>query len=257
MSQPSRTMRLTKHHGLGNDFLVLLAEQEPADPPALAARLCDRRRGVGADGMLIGLTGRAGVDLTMVLHNADGSRAEMSGNGIRCLAQAEGRRRECERFELAVATDAGVRTVVVGPGPDADTVVATVDMGPAKTRPATDAPAATAMEVDLGNPHLVLLAEPGLAPLEQIGKGRPDRNVEIIELGAPDEVWMQVWERGVGRTEACGTGAAAAAVAAHQWELVGDEVTVQMPGGAAAVRLADEVWLTGPATYVATVEVEA
>lgn len=251
------SLRLTKHHGLGNDFLVLLAEQEPADPPALAARLCDRRRGIGADGMLIGLTGRAGVDLTMVLHNADGSRAEMSGNGIRCLAQAEARRRGTDRLELAVATDAGVRTVVVEPGPETDTVVATVDMGPAKTRPGTDAPAAMAMDVDLGNPHLVLLAEPGLAPIGQIGPAWPDRNVEIITVSDPEQIRMEVWERGVGRTEACGTGAAAAAVAAHQWGLIGDEVTVQMPGGAAVVRLADEVWLTGPATYVATVEVDA
>ena len=78
-------MRLTKHHGLGNDFLVALTRDVPREIEKLAAQLCDRRTGIGADGLLLGLPGSDGADLTMVLHNADGSQAEMSGNGIRCF----------------------------------------------------------------------------------------------------------------------------------------------------------------------------
>ena len=129
-------MRLSKHHGLGNDFLVLLDDLEP--DPALARRLCDRRRGVGADGLIVGRPpgaalgsgggpgpgpgvaseGEAGtVDVIMVLRNADGSRAEMSGNGIRCLGQAVALDRGADRLELVVATDAGPRALAVAPGP--------------------------------------------------------------------------------------------------------------------------------------------
>jgi diaminopimelate epimerase len=130
---------LTKHHGLGNDFLV--TTDEIVDGPETARRLCDRRRGIGADGLLLlgrpPIDGAPGVEvestaaLTMVLFNADGSRAEMSGNGIRCLAQAAYRRDgHVDRAVYLVVTDGGVRHVVVTPTDDPTTVWVDVEMGP-------------------------------------------------------------------------------------------------------------------------------
>ena len=127
-------MRLTKHHGLGNDFLVALATAndgrlEPDD--RFAVRVCDRHRGIGADGLLWGLPPRnpAGAELRMVLHNSDGSEAEISGNGIRCLAQAALRLDGLDHGTLRIETAAGLRTVEVVAGRSAGTVEATVDMG--------------------------------------------------------------------------------------------------------------------------------
>ena len=128
-------MRLTKHHGLGNDFLVALAEALPTDAPALAQAVCNRTRGVGGDGLIFGLPGDHGAstDVTMVLFNADGSRAEMSGNGIRCLAQAVVQHEDRgQSRELRIGTDAGIRTVRVEPADDPATIQARVDMGPVR-----------------------------------------------------------------------------------------------------------------------------
>src|SRR5687768_6362973 len=107
-------MRLTKHHGLGNDFLVLL-DLDGTRPvsPEDAVALCDRRTGIGADGLLRATRGTDGADITMELLNADGSLAEMSGNGIRCLAQAVFQAGLATPPVLTVATDAGLRTVTV------------------------------------------------------------------------------------------------------------------------------------------------
>jgi len=196
------TFRLTKHHGLGNDFLVLLgtAEDVAAVGPDHARRWCDRRRGVGADGLLIGTIDPPRGDLGMVLFNADGSRAEMSGNGIRCLAQAEAERRGVAEIDLVVVTDDGDRSVQVRPGPDPATVEAAVAMGPARPGPAADAevdrrhdatvaPAALAAEpkeavtLDLGNPHLVLLVDdPGQV---DVGLAGPRWEAAYRDGGAP------------------------------------------------------------------------
>jgi diaminopimelate epimerase len=245
-------MRLTKHHGLGNDFLVLLdLDAQHLVDAELARALCDRRTGVGADGLIHGTAGAGHADLTMTLFNADGSLAEMSGNGIRCLAQAEVLRRDVGHLDLEILTEAGVRRVKVEPSGDALTVQAAVDMGPAKVIGDSDG----RMEVDMGNPHLVVRVDDPWA--EGVTDGaEPDRNTEYIAVGpGRDELTMRVIERGVGETLACGTGACAAAHAANAWGLVGDRVTVHMAGGAAVVDLGDTITLRGPATYVATVEV--
>src|SRR5579862_2375002 len=111
-------LRLTKHHGAGNDFLVLLdAEERWPLGAAEVAALCDRRRGVGADGVLRGVPGRDGAALRMALRNADGSTAEMSGNGIRCLVQAAVAAGWAAAGDVEVDTDAGRRTVAFAPGP--------------------------------------------------------------------------------------------------------------------------------------------
>jgi diaminopimelate epimerase len=274
------TLRLSKHHGLGNDFLVLIgtADQAARVDADLASRLCDRHRGVGADGLLVGVlpadgTGEGAADLTMTLYNADGGIAEMSGNGIRCLAQAEARRRGADTVDLHIATDGGPRPVQVRPGPDATTALVRVEMGNAGPGPEADwqpaePPAVAPLKqatVDLGNPHLVLLVDdPAASPLDQDGPLHESCydagiNVHVAARspGAADEVSMRTWERGVGLTEACGTGATAVARALHDWGVVGDEVTVHMPGGDVVVQVGDPMVLTGPATYIADVEVTA
>ncbi len=262
-----RTVTLSKHHGLGNDFLVWLAlspdsAPEPARLPDLAAAWCDRRHGVGADGLVVGYLADD-VDRVMVLHNADGSRAEMSGNGIRCLAQAEARHRLLDTADLIIATDSGKRACTVLPGTEPTTVTVRVDMGAATCAPASDRvaaavpPAVQAAEVDMGNPHLVLLEGAEPLDLEALGRAWPDRNVEVVRSVAADVITMDVWERGVGRTEACGTGACAAAVAVAAWDLAGEKVTVRMPGGDLEIVLGDTVTLAGPATHIADLEVWA
>jgi diaminopimelate epimerase len=276
------TFRLTKHHGLGNDFLVLLGTGAAlaAVGPDHAVRWCDRHRGVGADGLLLGVVDDPDADLVMTLFNADGSRAEMSGNGIRCLAQAEVDRRGATEAELRIRTDGGPRTVSVHPGPDAATVIASVDMGPALPGPAADRPpvppsapdpVALASEpkesttVDLGNPHLVLLVDdPAAIDIHRAGpywEAGYDAGINVHAVaptpGADDDLTMAIWERGAGATLACGTGATAAAHAAHAWGLVGTRVRVRMAGGDVEVEVGERMTLRGPSVRIATVEVEA
>jgi diaminopimelate epimerase len=258
-------LRMTKHHGLGNDFLVLLEPPPGVDPAALARRVCDRRRGVGADGLLLAHAGTDGADVTMELRNADGTRAEMSGNGIRCFAQAVWDAGLGGR-DLAVATDAGVRVVRRTASPAPGRIEASVDMGPVKVVSEAVEWITGSVEhaafVDAGNPHLVLL-DPALASVDvrtsgpQIEAAFPDGiNVEWIWPGpGRDELTLRVWERGAGETEACGTGSCAAVAAAVLWGKVGTRAVVHNPGGDVRVEHGDVAFLTGPATRVAVVEV--
>jgi len=270
-------MRLTKHHGLGNDFLVVLEEVNgPVVADAtLARRLCDRRRGIGADGFIVGArpspTDADAADVVMRLWNADGSRAEMSGNGIRCLAQAVAMARDEHTATYVVATDAGRRDVVVHDDAEHRLASVSVAMGTVADGPVVPAEVAERLTdtrhatVDVGNPHLVVWV-PDLTAVDLVGTGswiesRFDAgiNVEFIATTAEaDTIDLLVWERGAGVTEACGTGAVAAATRAHQWGLVDREVRVRMPGGAAEVLVpatpTDEAVLIGPAQHIATIE---
>ena len=242
-----RTLTLTKHHGLGNDFLVLIDYDDEfgAEHAAMARALCDRHRGIGADGLI-----RLGPYLRMHLHNADGSRAEMSGNGIRCLAQAIVDVGLHEGPEFEVETDAGTRWIRVGDAGDVVTREITVDMGPARL--VASSPGASA-SVDMGNPHLVLPDEG--QDLEALGRDHLDVNVELIKV-VGDGLEMRVHERGVGLTQACGTGSCASAAAARAWGWTGDSVKVHNPGGPVTVELKDDtVLLTGPAAFIARVDV--
>jgi diaminopimelate epimerase len=259
---------LTKHHGLGNDFLVVFHPQVD-DLPSLARRLCDRRRGVGADGLLVG-TDEPGVDARMVLYNADGSRAEMSGNGIRCFAQALATRRG-HIEPLRILTDAGERLVVLSADPDPSVIHAAVDMGEvaAIAEPVDWAalgcdPMRPVAHLSLGNPHSVVgVDDVAVVELQRLGQIVPYVNLEIIEPGPePHGITMRVHERGAGITEACGTGACASAWAARSWGLVPaatEEIVVHMDGGDAKVRLhhpsQGRVTLVGPAQFIATVVV--
>ena len=262
-------MRLTKHHGLGNDFLVLL-DMDGTRPvsPDEARALCDRRTGVGADGLLRGTAGTNGAQITMELLNADGTAAEMSGNGIRCLAQAAFQAGLAEPPAITVSTAAGIRTVRVLARADGRTHRMSVEMGQAKVvgpEPEwIEGDVIGATRVDVGNPHVVLrwgAADlPGRDELVAVGS-RIDgatpggANVELVVPGAvAGELDMVVFERGVGPTLACGTGACAAAAAAHEWELSGTTTTVHMPGGPVEITLGDPVTLTGDVTSVAILD---
>jgi len=265
MPAPSpNVLHLTKHHGLGNDFLVLLDQGGDAE---LAVRLCDRRFGIGADGLLLGLPGDEEHDLVMRLHNADGSVAEMSGNGIRCLAQAAVQAGWVEHGKVYIATDAGTRVVDIHGTEDPLVDVASVAMGPASLVEldppwAADLAKRSAI-VDVGNPHLVLHAEPGGIDLEQLYQQvlphfADGVNLEVGDVTADDTVTMRVRERGVGETLACGTGSCAVAQAFRAFELTEDSVWVAQPGGMARVALrGDEATLIGSTTFVASLEVPA
>ncbi len=262
--------RLTKHHGLGNDFLVALEVHNPGitPDPDFARRVCDRRRGVGADGLILGLRpARDEHDVCMVLLNADGSEAEISGNGIRCLAQALLRDAGRSEGDLHVETPGGVRTLHTVRG-DADAEMwIRVDMG--ATRPGPDMgpatlefPAQRRETLDIGNPHLVLLVDdPAAIDLSVEGPRLEAEypagiNVHAVRVLDRSSLELRVWERGAGITEACGSGAVAAVAAAHRWGLVDERVGVTMPGGAATVDVdGDELLLTGPTEFIAEVSV--
>lgn len=267
-------VHLTKHHAVGNDFLVLLDDGGAGEVgPDHARAWCHRHTGIGADGLIVVTSGTDGADVTMTLFNADGTIAEISGNGIRCLGQAVAMDRGLVELDLAVASGSGLRTLHLGPGPDDRSLVASVDMGMVRVsrdRPVDtsdnalghDGPAGSAhvrsLSVEVGNPHTVLLYDD---PVERdrvadtLGAGTS--NVELVLAGsAPDAIAMRVIERGVGETLACGSGACAAAYATRAWGLTGDRVRVAMPGGEVSVDLGgDTVVLTGPTVYVASVEI--
>lgn len=283
------TQRMTKHEGLGNDFLVLL-DQEASSGDDLSAQrvrhVCDRRRGVGADGLIRarrpGNETSSRVDVVMDLYNADGSRAEMSGNGIRCLAQALLLEGWVTGPEVVIATDAGVRTVTVVDGPSEVPGEGTehrfeVDMGVVEVSDAEGwalGPTYRAAWASAGNPHLVLELS-GMASVERFDLAAHGEkvdtevadgaNVHVIGPGStPDGITLRTYERGVGLTEACGTGASVAAVVAAGWKLVepgsSGAVEVGMPGGSASVILGFDgdghsAVLVGPARSIAAVEI--
>ena len=264
---------LSKYHGLENDFLVYdLAQGTPSEAwPALARRWCARSTGIGADGLLL-LEVVDPRTLTMRLYNADGSVAEMSGNGIRCLAFAAHRMvGGTAGAEYEVRTDAGVRVVTVVDREDDDTVHIRVDMGTVGDLPEPDGwaslecdPMRPVSHVSLGNPHSVVAVEDvSLIDLGRLGALVPQVNLEIIEPGPGNNaITMRVHERGAGITRACGTGACAAAHAALKWGVVSPatrEVVVHMDGGTARVHIDEQnvATLTGPATFVGSMTVHA
>lgn len=254
-------MRFTKMQALGNDYVCLdLTREQPGEELSRLARaLTDRHFGVGGDGLLCVLQGSQGR-LRMGLYNADGSRAAMCGNGIRCLAAYAWSHGLAEEGRpLAVETDAGLRTLTAA----ADGI--RVEMG----RPVLgeslvlEARGRTwrVRPVSMGNPHAVVFV-PRLdcVPLEEIGselehhRAFPDRtNVEVVEVIDPDLLRMRVWERGCGETLACGTGACAAFAAAAVSGLTARRGRVELPGGVLSLDWPDPegpIYLEGPAFTV-------
>ena len=264
-----------KYHGLGNDFVVLDRRRTGQDIDAETSRwVCDRRLGIGADGVLTLLPSSRGL-ARMVVHNADGSIAEMCGNGLRCavkyLVDQSGERPE----RIDVETGAGVLTCVPGYGEGGVTEV-DISMGPARLvapnlpsgatgQPFLDAPVPghpglRGSAVSMGNPHLVLLDRPGeeagrLGPVLERHPGFPDRtNVEFTQVD-PDGLTVVVWERGCGLTQACGTGACAAATAAVLAKRLPADawLRVTLPGGDLRIRVPSDlsdIRLRGPVAFV-------
>lgn len=267
------TVSLLKYQALGNDFLIGL------DPPGILRHgsverglvewLCDRHRGVGADGLILVRQPSAGGDVAMELYNADGGRAETSGNGLRCLALCLIDAGLVTSRSMTIETDGGPVTATVGPQQPGAVPAVSVSMGEAKvfSLPESPLPGFSAHRVEIGNPHLVLLGSSlqGV-DLSELGPGleaavEGGQNVEVVAPAGPDALKLSVWERGAGLTMACGSGSCAAAAAARAEQLVGDKVTVENPGGELVVELSGgsdspSVRLTGPACRVARVEVE-
>ena len=279
-------MRFSKYHGIGNDFVMIA---DPADALTLeqdvVRRLCDRRFGVGGDGVIRVAPGRDDGHFFMDYVNSDGSIGEMCGNGIRCLAlfaRAEGLTAD---KTLRVETLAGLKTVEI----KGDLV--RVDMGPPIFEP-VEIPVDLEDGVDplhaklqseqgvvevaclsMGNPHAVLFVDDALtAPVTTLGPvlenhpAFPNRvNVEFATVERSDLIQMRVWERGSGETLACGTGACAVAVAGRLLANADQKMTIALPGGELEVEwrgsLEDEapVYLTGPAveTFRGELDLEA
>ncbi|HZP40268.1 MAG TPA: diaminopimelate epimerase [Candidatus Binatia bacterium] len=280
------TLRFAKLHGTANDFVYVDAREGfPGDPAALAPRLCDRRRGIGADGLI--LLERASsddADCRMVIYNADGSRPEMCGNGIRGLAKFVHDHGLVHADPLRVETDAGVRTIHAEVR-NGRVARVTVDMGVPEWRgraipvasdgEVVDRPLDVAGKgyrvtcVSMGNPHCVVFVDDvDRLPLADIGPRFehdpffPRRvNTEFVQVLSPERVRMRVWERGAGETMACGTGACAAAVSAARTGRTGRSVVVALPGGELEInwRADDRVLMTGDAVEVleGRVEVDA
>ncbi len=246
-----------KYHGLGNDFVVVEGVR-PATPEE-AVRLCDRRRGIGADGVLSILPARAGGTAFMAVVNSDGSHAAMCGNGVRCVARHLAERRSAG-WELVVETDGGPKRCIVHRRPGGAVDDVTVEMGPARYEGEEILLAGServrAHRVSMGNPHAVAFGE---APRERAARLGPllqeavpgGVNAGFAQLRA-GALELVVWERGAGLTEACGTGACAAAVAAVKAGLLQAEVPVEvkLPGGRLRISVSAngrEVSMRGPA----------
>jgi len=251
-------LRFWKMHGLGNDFVVV--EGPALLAPDRAARLCDRRRGIGADGLLSLLPAREGGAAYMHIYNSDGSVAAMCGNGIRCVARHLAETRGLDG-EIEVETDSGPRRCTVHRGA-AGVDWVTVDMGRARIEGRQEfevgAELIRSLRVSMGNPHAVILDGPEPARASILGPAIEAQVPGGVNVGfgraAGSSIDLVVWERGAGLTEACGTGACAAAVAAlHEGRLTGSgPVTVRLPGGSLEVSVDPDLFvrMKGPAEPV-------
>lgn len=247
-------MHFTKLHGLGNDFIVLDRRTDGAwTTPARARALCDRNRGVGADGVLE-LTTTDTERVRLVIYNADGSRPEMCGNGVRCVGRYLYDRGEPAPYQLD--TDAGLRVI----HPVEGGALFRVEMGPAESHGHPTAEGHRGHLLDLGNPHFVMFGSwppdaPGrLGPqLETSSTFAAGANISFAEPQADGRIKLTVWERGCGLTQACGTGACAVATAAWMDGIVpaGQPVHIDLPGGPLTISgHPAALTMTGPAVAV-------
>ena len=253
------TRRFAKYEGLGNDFVVVDGP-ERAVTAGDAVRLCDRRHGIGADGVLV-VSEHPEADARMRVINADGSVPEMCGNGIRCVALHLAIARGLQRGTLVIATDAGPRSCDVDRSGERASV--RVDMGVVRfvgdRTIEVGGERVTVAVGDAGNPHAILFGAFEAARVDSLGpriathaEFPAGTNVEFATVrdGGIDLV---VWERGVGRTLACGTGACATAVVAREKNLIrGERVRVSLPGGDLEIEpgVGGPTFMTGPARLV-------
>ena len=283
--------RFTKMHGIGNDFVMIDALADPLTEdqlPAISRRVCHRKFGIGADGLILVLrSGQSDMsdksDFKMRMFNPDGSEAEMCGNGIRCFAKYLYDHGLTDSERIRVDTLAGVMILDLQVE-DRCVRAVRVDMGRPQLRRdeipmagsgaspvvgesiSTDGQAYAVTALSMGNPHAVIFTEDvSRILLEQVGPNIENHalfpartNVHFVQVHAPDELSMRTWERGAGVTLACGTGACASVVASALNGLTGRRVTAHLPGGDLLIEWAadDHVYMTGPAAEVFEGEVD-
>ena len=266
-------MRFVKAHGAGNDFVMIEDLDDTLRPnAAFVAAVCDRHFGVGADG-LIRITRARDADFFMDYYNADGEVAEMCGNGIRCLAKYVADRGLFDSDTMRVDTRDGVKEMTLYRDPAGAVTRVRVDMGapildraqiplsgdgdPLHEKLDVAGASLEATCVSMGNPHAVVFVDDldktafeTLGPNLETNERFPAKtNAEFAQVLNDHEVRMRVWERGVGETMACGTGACAVAVAANLRGFTGRSVAIHLPGGTLDIEWTDEgrVFMTGPA----------
>jgi len=275
-------MEFTKYTGLGNDFVFLDGQTalSVADPNTLAKRLCDRRFGIGADGLVLLLPSKE-ADVRMRIINSDGSEAEMCGNASRCVPLHLLSRGKIPKKQIVLETLAGkIQTEVI----DLAKGLVRVDMGrphllrgeiPIQGNPyeqAINIPLEvkgktwSGTAVSMGNPHFVIFVDDiakidvaDWGPLIETHPAFPRKtNVEFVQILDERNVRMRVWERGAGITQACGTGACATAVSCVLNQKTVPEITVHLDGGNLQIQWRDkqEVWMTGPAKEVFRGEID-
>jgi diaminopimelate epimerase len=271
-----KSLKFTKMQGLGNDFIVI--DDIGAQPatagvlsPEVAKRICDRRFGVGADQILwLRKAGQSAArpDLRMEILNADGSVAEMCGNGIRAVALYLNRHLFKDKTEFNIETLAGMKTVQVkGATVLVDMGIPTLGSGVSMGGELLPKTEFKFFEVNVGNPHAVIFLDSLNAflvekwgPLIEAHPRFPSRtNVEFVEVKSSHAIQVRVWERGAGITLACGTGACAAAVASLVTGKVQNPVEVQLPGGNLKITWAGpgcSVMMEGPAEEVFSGEIK-
>ncbi|MBO5372418.1 MAG: diaminopimelate epimerase [Lachnospiraceae bacterium] len=271
-------MKFTKMHGIGNDYVYVNGFEEKIENPSeMAIRVSDRHFGVGSDGLILINPSKA-ADFEMEMYNADGSRGEMCGNGIRCVAKYVYDKGLTDKTSISIETLGGIKYVDLTVE-DKKAVLIKVNMGApeftaekvpviAETKEVIHQPFTVEGKeymvtcISMGNPHCVTFMEkdvrdldlPAIGPAFESHERFPKRvNTEFVNVIDRKTLRMRVWERGSGETFACGTGACATAVAAILNGLTEEEVTVQLLGGDLQIRWDREsnlVYMTGPATIV-------
>ncbi len=261
-------VHLIRCHGFGNQFLIAFTDEVPASGPELARWSCEPIAGIGADGLVFGTPTHLDQPdrLTFTLFNSDGSRAEVSGNGLACFGHAilqtlPGRR----DLDVVVDTAAGPRRIrVKGTSTDVE-VSATVEMGAADSGPDISRlvvdlggpRVGRVASVDMGNPHLVVeVDDPDDVDLAVVGPALEaifepvGCNIHMVSVSDTSHLRLRTWERGAGLTEACGSGACAAAAAASGWGEIDETVQVLMPGGTTTVVIGDPMVLSVTSVFV-------
>jgi diaminopimelate epimerase len=266
-------MRLafTKMHGLGNDFIVFDVDQPDAVPsPDAIRRLADRRTGIGFDqALVLSPARRSGTDVYYRIFNADGSEVEQCGNGARCIARLVATRAARQDRPLSMDSPAGVVKAQLRRDGLVSVAMGIPDFDP-RSLPFEAEREAPSYRIELaggpvefgavsiGNPHAVIrVRSVDDAPVDTIGPAIENHprfprrvNVGFLEILAPDHVRLRVFERGVGETRACGTGACAAVAVGRRHGPLAEEVRVDLPGGRLVVQWpgpGEPIWLTGPA----------
>lgn len=276
-------MKFTKMHGLGNDYVYVNGFQEKIENPSEVAKyVSDRHFGIGSDGLIL-INPSEVADFEMEMYNADGSRGEMCGNGIRCVAKYVYDYGLTDQTQISVETLGGIKYLDLTVQ-DGKVALVKVDMGSPILKPecipiqaegdmvVNEPIVAGRMEyrmtgVSMGNPHAVVYMDQiqdmdieKIGPLFENHERFPKRiNTEFVKFINRHTLEMRVWERGSGETMACGTGACAVAVASVLNGLTEEKVTVRLLGGDLQIewdREKDKVYMTGPATTVFDGEID-